>query len=238
MATPLASIVPFGRTFDEYQKFFMLTDADLKGRILGAGDGPASFNVELTARGGRVVSFDPIYAFTADEIARRFEEVVDDIIAKVRATPADWVWNYQGSPEGLRARRVKAMELFKADFEAGKAQGRYVEAALPKLPVPDGSFDLALSSHFLFLYSAHLDLDFHLASLRELLRVAREVRAFPLKTLMLEDSWHLKPVMDALHSSRRVRRQSRKSPLRVSEGRRPDAQDRATLTAYSRKRRR
>ncbi|MAD80187.1 MAG: SAM-dependent methyltransferase, partial [Planctomycetaceae bacterium] len=31
-------------------------------------DGPASFNAELTARGGSIVSCDPIYEFTADEI--------------------------------------------------------------------------------------------------------------------------------------------------------------------------
>lgn len=200
MATPLSSIVPFGRTFDEYRRFFLLSEKDLKKRILGAGDGPASFNAEFTKLGGRAVSFDPIYEFSASEIARRFDEVVDDIIEKVKATPGDWVWSYQGSPDELKARRVKAMELFKADFDSGKAEGRYIAASLPKLPFPDNSFDLALSSHFLFLYSEHLDLEFHLASMRELLRVAAEVRAFPLKTLMLEDSWHLAPVMEALRA--------------------------------------
>ena len=198
MATPLNSVVPFGRTLEEYKSFFKLSEGDLKLRILGAGDGPASFNAELSALGGLVVSFDPIYEFSAKEIARRFDEIVDDIVAKIRATPGDWVWSHQGSPDELRARRVKAMELFARDFEKGKAQGRYLAAALPKLPFPDKSFDLALSSHFLFLYSEHLDLDFHLASMRELLRVASEVRAFPLKTLMLKDSWHLEPVVEAL----------------------------------------
>jgi SAM-dependent methyltransferase len=200
MSTPLNSIVPFGRTFAEYQSFFKLTDEDLGKRILGAGDGPASFNAELTAKGGRVVSFDPIYEFTTQEIERRFNEIVDDIISKVKASPDDWVWTYQGSPEGLRERRVRAMKLFCEDFERGKAQGRYLAASLPKLPFPDKSFDLALSSHFLFLYSEQLDQKFHLDSLRELLRVAEEVRAFPLKSLMLKDSWHLEPIMRTLEA--------------------------------------
>jgi ubiquinone/menaquinone biosynthesis C-methylase UbiE len=56
-----------------------------------------------------------------------------------------------------------------------------VPASLPRLPFPDGRFDLVLSSHFLFTYADRLDLEFHRAALRELHRVARrEVRVFPL----------------------------------------------------------
>jgi len=75
------------------------------------------------------------------------------------------------------------METFLADFDAGKRQGRYVAAALPCLPFADGVFDLALSSHFLLLYSAHLSTAFHLQALQEMLRVSREVRVFPLLAL-------------------------------------------------------
>ena len=73
-----------------------------------------------------------------------------------------------------------AMRRFLADYEAGKSEGRYVDASLPDLPFEDGSFDLALSSHFLFLYSKEFSLDFHVQALEEMLRVAPEARAFPL----------------------------------------------------------
>jgi SAM-dependent methyltransferase len=56
----------------------------------------------------------------------------------------------------------------------------YVEAALPALPFADQTFDLALSSHLLFAYADRLDRDFHLDSIRELARIAAEVRIFPL----------------------------------------------------------
>lgn len=70
---------------------------------------------------------------------------------------------------------------------------RYVPAALPALPFPDQSFDLVLSSHFLFTYADRLDLEFHRAALSELHRVARgEVRVFPL----LEQGG--RPVLDLL----------------------------------------
>ena len=60
---------------------------------------------------------------------------------------------------------------------------RVVAGDARALPFADGEFDLALSSHLLFLYSAQLGKDFHLQSMFELCRVAREVRVFPLLAL-------------------------------------------------------
>jgi hypothetical protein len=60
------------------------------------------------------------------------------------------------------------------------------------------SSDLALCSHFLFLYSRLLPADFHVAAVRELLRAAREVRIFPLLALGGERSAHVDPVMEAM----------------------------------------
>ncbi|WP_199736669.1 class I SAM-dependent methyltransferase [Fibrisoma montanum] len=75
------------------------------------------------------------------------------------------------------------MNLFLDDYDTGMAEGRYQYQQLPTLSFADQSFDLALVSHLLDLYSAHLSEDIHLQSIRELLRVAREVRIFPLLTL-------------------------------------------------------
>ena len=40
---------------------FALEEKELGGRILDCGAGPASFNAELTEKGGAVVSCDPLY---------------------------------------------------------------------------------------------------------------------------------------------------------------------------------
>jgi hypothetical protein len=197
MAMVLEKIVPFGRLFDEYVQMFNLTPTDLSGEIIGVGDGPASFNAEATQQGYSVTSIDPIYSFLGQEIESRFNAVVDNIINQVKATPEDWVWTYHGSPEGLRSNRIKALQSFLQDYEKGKANGRYVTAELPALPFPSRSFSLALCSHLLFLYSEQLDYDFHFYSIQEMLRVAPEVRIFPLLTLLLERSPHLDPVIQA-----------------------------------------
>ena len=66
-------------------------------------------------------------------------------------------------------------------MDVGHNPGRYLAAALPQLPLADQSVDLALCSHLLFTWSEHLGHQWHLAALREMLRVVRrETRVFPL----------------------------------------------------------
>ncbi|MBL1178832.1 SAM-dependent methyltransferase [Pantanalinema sp. GBBB05] len=198
MAMVLEKVVPFGRSLDEYVHMFNLTPADLTGNILAVADGPASFNAEGTQLGYQITSIDPIYQFTKAEIQARFNAVVNDIIQQIKTTPNDWVWSYHRSPEDLRAKRVKAIQTFLADYDQGKKQGRYLTAELPELPFTTNQFDLALCSHFLFLYSEHFDAKFHLRSLQSMLRAATEVRIFPLLTLMRERSPHLEFVIQSL----------------------------------------
>lgn len=198
MAMKLEKVVPFGRCFDEYMKMFNLSESDLKLKILGVGDGPASFNAEGTRKGYQITSIDPVYQFNGVEIRQRFDEVVEGIIAQVRATPKDWVWSYHKSPDDLKNNRLQALETFLQDYDLGKQQRRYLVAELPTLPFDDQQYDLGLCSHFLFLYSAHYDLKFHIDSLLEMLRVCREVRVFPLLTLALESSPYVAPVMAQL----------------------------------------
>jgi hypothetical protein len=193
----LNSIVPWGRSFDEYQQMFGLTDADLRRPILGCGDGPASFNAEATKRGASIVSCDPLYRFSADEIRGRIDETYADVIGQTRANASAFVWTTIGSLEELADRRMRAMQTFLLDFDAGKREGRYVDAGVPKLPFNDRSMPLALCSHFLFLYSSQLGEEFHVASVRELCRVADDVRIFPLLALGGTRSPYIDVCLDA-----------------------------------------
>lgn len=198
MAFQLHDVVPWGRGYDEYAAMFALTESDLASRILGCGDGPAAFNAVLSQRGVPVVSVDPLYTFSRPDIAQRIEETYPVMAEQTRANGHEFVWKHVPDVNALTALRRESMEIFLADYDAGKAAGRYVEGALPVLSFADNAFDLALCSHFLFLYSAHFGLDFHLASIRELCRVAREVRIFPLMELGTVRSRHLDPVLAQL----------------------------------------
>ncbi len=201
MAMILDKVVPFGRSLDEYCKMFNLTLEDKTKKIIGVGDGPASFNAEMNQAGCRVISVDPIYVFTTKDIEKRFYEVVDPIIEQVKKSPGDWSWNYHKSPEDLRKNRIDVLNQFLNDYEKGKKEGRYRVGELPNLDFTDNEFDIALCSHLLFLYSEHLDYEFHLKSISEMLRIAREVRVFPLLTLMLKPSQHLSDIIKELKSN-------------------------------------
>ena len=197
----LDRVVPWGRSFDEYQRMFALTERDLGLRIVGCGDGPASFNAEATRRGMRVTSCDPIYRWDADQIRQRITVTYDEILEQTRGNADEFVWTHIRSIDELGRVRMAAMTAFLADFGVGKAEGRYIDAELPTLPLTDDSFDLALSSHFLFLYTTQLGEAFHRAALRDMCRVAREVRIFPLLALGGQRSPFVESVADELGDS-------------------------------------
>jgi hypothetical protein len=200
MVFALTDVVPWGRTFAEYAAMFALDDMDRSRSILGCGDGPASFNAEALQRNVKVVSADPLYQFSVPQIRKRIADTAPMIAGQIKENAQDFVWNHFTSVTELVAARMKAMQVFLADFEEGLLQGRYVPAELPNLPFFDGTFDLALCSHFLFLYSEQHDLQFHIQALRELCRVAQEVRIFPLLELSGARSRHLPEVIEALET--------------------------------------
>ncbi len=198
MALQLNQIIPWGRSLKEYERMFRLTPDDLSGSMLDCGGGPASFTAEMAADGFHAHSVDPIYLYSGADIRHRFEAIAGSIIEQVRATPDDWTWSYHRDPANLLANRQAALETFLTDYDAGLHEGRYIVGELPALPFAAGSFSLAVCSHLLFLYSDLLSAEFHLRSVRELCRVAREVRIFPLVTLGRQPSPHLETVRSAL----------------------------------------
>ena len=199
MTFKLENVVPWGRSMQEYVRMFDLKPDDLKLNILDCGSGPASFNAEMTQQGYNVISCDPIYQFTAAEIARRVQETYQTIIDGTKIHYDRFVWQDIQSPEELGKIRIAAMNKFIADFPVGLQQGRYVMDELPHLSFQVRQFDLALCSHFLFTYSDNLSLDFHIAAISEMCRVAKEIRIFPLLVQFSgEISPWLQPVIDEM----------------------------------------
>ncbi len=195
MAFRYDEVVPWGRSHAEYLDMFALSEGDLAGRVLGCGDGPASFNCEQRARGGRVLSVDPLYAFDARAIRRRIDATYRDVMAQTRRERHRFVWERIASPDELGRARMAAMNAFLADYEGGRGSGHYLAGELPALPLADASFDLALCSHLLLFYAEQLSADFHRAALAELCRVAGEVRVFPVVDVNGAPSPHLQPTL-------------------------------------------
>lgn len=179
MAFELDKVVPWGRNLNEYKEMFDLSEEELAGKIAGFGDGPASFNQELTRKGCSVISFDPIYRFSKSQIKARILETRDIVMKQTKENQNNFIWTTIKSLEELENIRMNAMERFLEDFEQGRAQCRYIDYELPKKTAyPNGYFDLGLSSHFLLMYT-QLGEQFHIEAISEMLRICKEVRIFP-----------------------------------------------------------
>ena len=197
MSFTLEKVVPWGRSFEEYVSMFCLSKNDLNLRILGCGDGPASFNAELTHRGGNIISTDPLYQFSASEIKTRIKATYHLVLEQTKKNQAEFLWKQIKTIEELGCVRMAAMAKFLEDYPHGRE--RYVTGELPWLPFSDNAFDMALCSHFLFLYSEQYSSQFHVQSIIELCRVAREVRIFPVLELGTKRSRHLESVIKELN---------------------------------------
>ena len=175
----LSGVVPWGRNIDEYREMFRLSDEDMKKKIAGFGDGPASFNFQAS-QAGAVTSFDPIYSFSASQLRKRIDEVRKTVMQQMAESTENYVWNRITSLSELERVRMSAMAMFLSDLEQGRREGRYIPHQLPdRLPYSGITFDIGLSSHFLLMYTS-LGFDFHVSAISEMLRICREVRIFPL----------------------------------------------------------
>jgi hypothetical protein len=158
---------------------FGLAPADLTaGPVLDCPGGAGPFGAEVRARGGEAVSADPAYALGPEALVGRVRAGMDRAFRYLDENREHYRWTFFRDPEDLRARREAALARFAEDYRG--ADARYVPAALPRLPFAARRFRLALCGYLLFAYPDDLDEAAHLAALRELLRVAGEVRVYPL----------------------------------------------------------
>ncbi|WP_281907134.1 hypothetical protein [Nocardia cyriacigeorgica] len=174
------AILLSSRSAAEYRAMFDLTEADLARRILDCPGGAASFTAAICGEGGDVTACDIAYFdWAPNELGALAVAEAERGSDFVRAHPEQYRWTFFADPDDHRRSRSASAERFAADIR--QHLHRYVAGALPKLPFDNDSFDLTLSSHLLFSYAEDLDYAFHLAAVRELMRVTRgEVRIFPL----------------------------------------------------------
>lgn len=194
----LERIVFIGRTYEEYIRMFDLLESDLIGKsILDCPAGACSFTAIANQLGGEVTAADIAYYYSEDELADKGAQDIAHAMSGVEKVQDNFVWNYFKSIEGLTEARNAALTASTKDRR--QTPERYVPVILPDLPFADEAFDLTLSAHFLFMYSDRLDYEFHLETVKELMRVTRgELRIFPLVDLSCKRYKHLDRLIDDL----------------------------------------
>lgn len=193
-------IVFIGRTYKEYMKIFDLEHALPKaGRILDCAAGPSSFTSEASAKGMDVTACDVLYGTEPFALFQKGNMDIAHVFKKFDAVSENYTWTFYKDRDDVISYRKMALGRFAKDFARNKNSNRYQQAELPALPYPDKSFDLVLSSHFLFLYGDRLDADFHIQCLKELARVSSgEVRIYPLCGLDAKPYPHMDSILSSL----------------------------------------
>ncbi len=165
------------RSYDEYRAMFDLPDP-LPRSVLDCSAGGSGFTAVAAGLGVDAVAVDPAYTMNDRDLAEAVRAGSTTGGGIVDQYPGDFTWSWYGNREAREQLRSEAAERFLADRTAHPE--RYVAASLPELPFEPGRFDVALCSHLLFTWSERFGAEWHLDALRELCRVAAEVRVFPL----------------------------------------------------------
>lgn len=176
----MRKLVLWGHSVDDYHEQFDLTQDELNSRILEYGCGPSAVNSTQTKAQQVVVSCDPLFVLDKDTLNSKVSMIFAGMTEEVMKFSEHFDFSQCGGFDNLVRNRQKGINEFIADYEKGKAEGRYVGITDYHLPFTDFSFDFALVSHYLFAELDDQTIDFHLEVIRELARVAKEVRIFPL----------------------------------------------------------
>ena len=176
MTLELENVVITGRTFEEYSSFFDLKLEDLKGiKVLDCPSGASSFVSTLKQNDIDVIGVDLLYEFDKNSIEAQGYKTIEKIYQDTSWMDV-YKMDFYKTKENHRSHRETALKTFIRDFNTKN----YVFGKLPNLPFENKEFDIAFSSHLLFVYDNMLDYEFHKNSILELLRISKEVRIFPL----------------------------------------------------------
>jgi len=188
----LDRVVFIGRSFSEYMWMFDLDLSNFRDlEILDCPSGASSFVAEASSeyKVKKAVGCDLMYDNSLSVIEKRGRDDLEYMINCLSKVPDFYDWNMYSNIEDLRKARASSLKKFISDYATNeevnnlsKKYQRYVKAILPNLPFNDKSFDLVLSSNFLFYYHNMFDYSFHHDSILEMLRVtSKEVRIFPVQ---------------------------------------------------------
>lgn len=190
----------WGRALEEYTKMFDLNNLSSSIKILSIADGPSTFNLELRKQEIKVTSVDPIYDLSVDELKKAFKKSYVFNKDLFIGNPMNFNFKNEIEMEQLLAKRKNTFDNFIEDYAENKSNYHY--GKLPELEFESGSFDLCLCSNLLFIFGHVFDLEFHLESIKEMLRISDEVKIFPLYDINGMESKYLNSVTEVLTTNK------------------------------------
>ena len=151
-----------------------------KMKILDCASGASSFRAHSAENGIDVTAVDLMYTKSAEDLCIKCKEHLKILVESLKKIEDKFDWKFFSDADELQHSRNIACKEFVSDYINYKGKS-YIPADIKDLPFHDGSYDLVLCSHLLFIYDHRLDYEFHLKAVKEMLRVTKgELRIYPL----------------------------------------------------------
>jgi len=121
----LPAVSFFGRTLEEYSRFFGLDLAQWRGRaVLDVAAGPSSFTAEAYRRGVDAVAVDPLSDRSHAELAGRVRDDYARMFEQMREKRRLFRFKHFPSFDAAEADRRAAASRFLADYDGNARHGR------------------------------------------------------------------------------------------------------------------
>jgi len=195
-------IALWGQHLDEYKDMFALTDDDLQKSFLEYNSGVSAFNCEVKSQALSCISCDPWYVLDKQSLKEKIEHSFDKRLLELENNLNSLDLSRYASFEKLVAYRQQGVASFFADFEKGLAEKRYMPITVDELPFHDFQFDFALVANNFFADLDYQTVEYHIARIKELARVAKDVRIFPLVDAKGVPSNLLGPIIMGLYKDK------------------------------------
>ncbi|MDI6643794.1 MAG: methyltransferase domain-containing protein [Methanobacteriaceae archaeon] len=188
-----------GRSWHEYIEMFNLTPSVLrKGKILDCAAGASSFTAKMNEKGYDITALDLLYDKKPEELEIKCKEHLNILVDALKGLEDNFLWGYFKDVYDLKKQREMVCKEFAEDYRENNGIN-YIKGDLTQIPFKDNTFSLALCSHLLFIYDHRLSYAFHSESILEMLRVAREVRVYPLVKGQSKISEYLEPLIEKIN---------------------------------------
>lgn len=184
----IKGVTALGFGLNEYIKMFSLSENELNMNILDCRAGASCFAADMHERHKKVHACDPLYQLPVNEIKQIVDQAGNTVKTALDQNSEQFCVLPEKANEFIQI-IDRGTHRFFQDLPLGLQESRYTSDSLPTLSFTNEQFELALVCHYLFTFSDQLSLDYHVQAIKELVRIANEVRIFPLVTT----SGHLSP---------------------------------------------
>lgn len=164
--------------FADYLQMFNLDTVDLEKKILDFPGGISSFNAQAHADHQQVISIDSIYKADFSTMQQDADAMLAKREQDMSAQQQEYLQSQIDIKEIFTTWR-QTVARFLQDYPSGYEQGRYVHIGSTTWPFQPHQFDIALCSDLNLYELDNLNLSL-LDIIKQLVRISKEIRIFPL----------------------------------------------------------